>query len=383
MKRIYLDCASITPVDKRVLRVVRKYSGNEYANPSSWYKEGVDARKVLDQSRKTVASFIHAHADEVVFTSGGTEANSLAIIGYIEALHKKGMKYEDMHVMCSEIEHSSVRECFDVLKNKGVACNIITVSQKGVVDIEDLKSKLNSKTVLVSVMLVNNETGAIQPIKQIAKTLRHFAKTSGHNMLVLHSDASQSAYVEINVENMGLDMLTLDASKVYGPRGVGCLYVRRGVEISPIVYGGGQEGGLRSGTENLPGIAGFARAIDIAGKEREKEFARLSGLKKYFIDSLKAIRADIYLNGNIDTSSPHIANISIPSIDNEFFVMQLDAKGIAVSTKSSCLRDESESYVLSAMGANGNNSVRFSFGRWTGKGDVSKVLKVVKNILAN
>ncbi len=188
----------------------------------------------------------------------------------------------------------------------------------------------------------------------------------------------------MNVDQLGVDVLTLDGSKVYGPRGIGALYVRRNTPIEPIIFGGGQENGLRSGTENLPGIMGLAKALEIVGKERAKEAVRIRELKNYFMSELKKIRSDVIVNagGDHDSSVPHILNVSIPGIDNEFLLFQLDAAGIACSTKSSCLRDDDESYVLKAMGADSNTSLRFSSGRWTKRFEIDRVLKVLKTLLS-
>lgn len=392
-KRIYLDYASLTPVDRKVLREMKKYSGNRYANASSWYKEGVAAKKALEECRKKTAGFIHAHPDEIVFTSGGTEANNLAIIGAIEKLCEQGIEYERMHILISAIEHSSVRECANQLNGKGVRIGTVAVDGRGVVDLEDLKKQIRPDTALVSVMAVNNEIGTVQPLREIAKIIRHARETNFQSSIfnfqseakypLFHTDAAQGMYLELNVEKLGADLLTLDGSKVYGPRGIGALYVKRRVPVQAVIKGGGQENGLRSGTENLPAIAGFAKALEIAGQTRVREAARLNELKSSFVGRLKELKSGTAVNGEGAECSPHIANVSILGIDSEFFVLQLDAQGIACSTKSSCLKDEDESYVLKSIGANGKNSVRFSFGRNTKMRDVAKAIRVIGDLLGN
>lgn len=376
MKRIYLDYAAITPIDKRVSKEMRKYSRVEYGNPSAWYREGVAAREAIARARAEIAASIGAHSDEMIFTSGGTEANNIAILGVIEALRKTGVEYHDMHILMSAIEHSSVRECFAELSRRGAVTDEIAVDDRGIVSLDDLKTKIKPNTVLISVMMVNNETGAIQPVREITKIIRQARKQN----LLFHSDASQAIYQELNVDKLGVDLLTLDASKMYGPRSIGALFVRRGTPIAPIVFGGGQENGLRSGTENLPGIMGFAKAVEILTENRQAESARIGQLKRYFIDELKRIKPNIKLNGDFVETAPHIANVAIPDIDNEFFVLQLDAKGIACSTKSSCLRDHGESYVLKSMGANSAIAIRFSFGRMTRKNDIKRTIKIVSRL---
>ncbi len=396
--RIYLDYASLTPIDPRVSRVVAEFSGSAYANPSSWYKEGVAAKKALDEARKGAATFIGAQADEMVFTSGGTEANNIALQGVVNAFlaSKLSDKKIHPHIIISAIEHSSVVETARFLQKRGCEVTRMPVDKNGVVDLAELKKSIKSNTVLVSIMTVNNELGTIQPIREITKIIRQArAKFAGPNSAsiypLFHTDAAQAGlFLGLNVEQLGVDLMTLDAGKLYGPRGIGALYMRRKIKalIEPIMFGGGQEGGFRSGTENLPAIIGFAKAAELVLAEREQESARISKLKDIFVAGLQDIRSDIVINGALGQSdavalaaSPYILNISIPNIDNEFFVMQLDAAGIACSTKSSCLRDLDESYVLKAVGADSKTSVRFSFGRWTKKGDVSIALKIIRAIL--
>lgn len=387
-RRIYLDYASLTPIDERVLREMGKYSRAEYANPSSWCKEGVKAKKAMDDGRKIIADFIHAHTDEIIFTSGGTEANNLALLGPIEYSHSKGVEYKNMRILISEIEHSSIIECAAELKRRGVQVDSIDVDSSGVVKLDDLKKKIKTNTAIVSVMAVNNETGVIQPIREIAKIVRHFKSSSATEMddefeyPILHTDAAQAAcFQELNVEQLGIDLLTLDGSKVYGPRGIGALYIRRNTPIKGTIFGGGQEMGMRPGTENIPAIMGFAKALYIIRGERMREISRLGELKRYFISRLRSIKSNIIVNGGSAETSPHIANVSIPEIDNEFFLFQLDANGVVCSTKSSCLRDADESYVLKAMEADSKTSIRFSFGRGTKRRHIKKVLRIIERLL--
>lgn len=351
MKRIYLDYASLTPIDKGVLKVMKKYSKGDYSNPSSLYVSGVNAKKAIDDAKVRIAKIIHSHPDEILFTSGGTESNHLIL-----------KKFEGERVIISAIEHSSIIKDINAVH--------IPVNSSGLIDLEFLKESLTMDTALVSVMLVNNEIGAIEPIHEVVKIVRDFNKKNNTNILV-HTDACQAAvHLTLHVEKLGVDLMTLDGAKMYGPRGVGMLYVKRGsLDIT------------RAGTENVPAIMGFAYALELIDKKREKETIRIAELKAYFIKELQNINPEIKVNGSLEYSSPHILNVSIPNIDNEFFLFQLDAKGIEVSTKSACLRDEDESYVLKAIGANSKNSVRFSFGRGTSKGDLKKVLAVIKKIL--
>lgn len=344
MKRIYLDYASLTPLDKKVAKVMKKYQGLDYTNPSSLYASGVASKKAILSARESIAKVLHAHPDEIIFTSGGTESNALVL-----------KQFAGKKILVSAIEHSSI------ISTPGVTT--VPVDTNGIINLEELKKAITPETALVSVMMVNNEIGSIQPIQEIAKIVRDANKKLGTRIL-FHTDASQAMYLPIHVEKLGADLITLDGQKMYGPRGMGMLYIKRGtVKIE------------RGGTENVPGIMGFATALMLADKLREKESARLAESKKFFLKELQKKNLEIKVNGSLENSSPHILNISVPGIDNEFAVLKLDAKGIGCSTKSACLKDEDESYVLKAIGAESKNSLRFSFGRSTTKSQLKKVLK--------
>jgi cysteine desulfurase len=389
VKRIYLDYASLTPVDKRVQKEIKKYSGVEYGNPSALYASAVSAKNAIANARTRVAEVLHAHADEIFFTASGTEANNIALRAFGTAAHGS---QTGAHIVVSSIEHSSIIETARALEKKGNKVTYISVNSNGLVDLENFKKSLTPETILVSVMLVNNEVGTIEPIQDIAKIVRDFRKKNNSVFPLLHTDACQASLLPLHVEKLGVDLITLDGHKIYGPRGVGMLYIRRsvlvGLKIEPVITGGGQEKGLRSGTENVPGIMGFALALERTDALREKESRRLSALRTYFIDELKKKIPQAKVNGVnenpvhngatgglYELTSPHIVNVSIPGIDNEFFVLKLDAKGIECSTKSACLKDEDESYVLRAMDLDSSSSIRFSFGRETTKNDLKKVIK--------
>lgn len=355
MKRIYLDYASLTPIDRKVQKEIKKYSTGDYSNPSALYASAVKAKKALEDAKNRVAKVLHAHADEIVFTSGGTESNLLVLNQF------KGKK-----IVISSIEHSSI------IRNAQDDSQLtqIVVGSDGIIDLDLLKKSITAETALVSIMMINNEIGSIQPIQDIAKIVRDARKAFGTE-IILHTDACQAAiHSPLYVEKLGIDLMTLDGAKMYGPRGVGMLYVRRGtLKIE------------RAGTENIPGIMGFTLALELADKKREKETARISQLKNFFINRLHEINPEIKVNGAFENSVPSILNISIPKIDSEFFVLQLDARGIECSTKSACLRDEDESYVLKAIGADSKSSVRFSFGRKTTKRQLKKTLKIIEKIV--
>jgi cysteine desulfurase len=402
MKSVYLDYASQTPVDKRAEREMARYVKAErkglYANPSAVHGAGVAAKKILEASRASVAKFLDAHADEIVFTSGGTEANGLAIEGSARAMRHSGFAGSTAkpHIIISAIEHASIMEMATMMEKHGCDVTRLSVDRSGMVMLDELKKAIRPSTFMISIMTVNNEIGVIEPLSEIAKIIRYARTniTKHPSYPLFHTDASQAAlYYELDVEKLGVDLLTLDSIKVYGPKGVGALYVKRGTPIEEIMYGGGQENGLRSGTENVAGAVGFSKALEIAALERTVETMRLVALRDYFIDQLRAkTKVGISSNDNFRINGAYTAgdarsrvanniNVSLPNIDHEFFMLQLDARGVVCSTKSACLRDEDESYVLRAIGEKGQ-SLRFSLGRFTKKKDIVRALKFIDETLA-
>ena len=397
-KRIYMDNAATTPLDRRVLLAMRPYFSEKFGNPSSIHSEGVAGRKAVESARKSVAKILSARAEEIIFTSGGTESNNLAIFGVVKSLEKKGVPISKMHFITTAIEHSSILECFRELESLGAKVDYALVGEDGLVLPQTIAALLRSETVLVSVGFVNNEIGVVQPILKISKLLRNFAPTKPF----FHSDGSQAPlYFDCSAPRLGVDLLTFDGHKMYGPKGVGSLYIRRTVPLLPILIGGGQERGFRSTTENVPGIVGFARAFEIAAAGREKESARLMALRDYFHSevlnppertedgsSVRAgnagIRNKIIVNGSIENRSPNNVNISIPGLDTEFAVLKLDAAGIACSTKSSCLGSEGGSYVVRALGGQKErafSTLRFTFGRQTAKKDIDCLIAELVRII--
>lgn len=397
-KRIYLDYAATTPLDPRVEKAMRPFLRECFGNPSSIHAEGLAAKKALNAARVVIARCLEAHAEEVVFTSGGTEANNLAIFGTLFRLNLNLKKRT--HVVATNIEHSSVLEPLKELERQGRAeVTYVPVEADGIVKPEKVIAAIKPNTVLVSVMYANNEIGTIQPIRKIGQRLvsiRH-STFSIHNSPnekrypVFHSDACQAPlYLRCLVNALGVDFLSLDAHKIYGPKGVGALYVRRNTPLIPQLLGGGQERGMRATTENIPGIVGFAEALRHATAEREKESARLAVLRNLlYSEVLKNIRIKCEVNGSMEAGErlPNNLNISLPGVDTEFLTLQLDAAGIAVSTKSSCLKDEKESYVVAALGGGGKrarSTLRFTLGRHTTKADIvlaaQQLLKRIKRL---
>ncbi len=397
MNKIYLDNAATTPVNKEVKKVMDKYMTEEFGNPNSIHRLGVVAKIAVLNARKNVASAFNCHSDEIIFNSGGTEGNNAAIFGVFNHLRKNGNRYSDMRAVTTNIEHSSVLECFKELEKRGVKVDYAPVEKNGIVDPQKIKKLLKPETVLVSVMYVNNEIGTIQPIKEIAKVIRNFRKNLQPRLIggqattrnlqpaLLHTDACQAPlFLNLNVQELGVDLITIDGQKIYGPKGVGALFIKRGIEIEPILYGGGQESGLRSGTENVPLIVGLGKAIETANKNRIKNGERLSKVRDYGIEKIEEKIPKAVLNGDRIRRLPNNINISIPGIDPEFVVLQLDEKGIICSTKSACLKDETVSYVIAALGDSDKYSkisLRFSLGINTTKKDIDYLVKTLLAIL--
>lgn len=381
-KRIYLDHAATTPEDKRVVEVVRKASAETYGNPSSLHQEGVLARKVLETGRKSIADILCVRRDEIVFTSGGTESNNIAIFGAVNDPQKA-------HIIVSRIEHPSVLECVRELERRGAAVTYVPVDSDGLVSPKSVEDALRENTVLVSIMYANNEIGTIQPIAEIAKVIRRFREAKSHSSSVichplLHTDACQATnYLPMSVLKLGVDLMTFNASKIYGPKGVGALFVKQGVKLAPHIFGGGQERGLRSGTENVSAIAGFAEAMRVAEKMKEKESARLVKLRDFFIHEILTKIPDTVLNGSAAERLPNNVNISFLGMDAEEIVIGLDARGIAVSTGSACANIAGEgkvSHVVLALDGDrirAMGSVRFTLGRGTKKGDIEHTVKTL------
>lgn len=405
-KRIYLDHAALTPVApcvRRVMDEVYTMEGVAAANPSALYREGVQAERMITDARSRIAHCLHAHADELTFTSSGTEANNIALLGTIAHLvERQGKKYSDLHIIVSAIEHSSVLEVAHALERRGVQVDYAPVNTFGTVDLAVLKKLIRSQTVLVSVMAANNEIGTVQPVVDIAKLVRHARAQSGGTYPLFHSDACQLAqYAPIRTEGFGPDLLTFDAHKMYGPRGIGALWVRRRFRafLEPVYRGGGQERALRPGTESVPAIVGFAAAFEYVCADQTAEVARIETLRQLFIEGIQKkimpLVPGSVINGHELERLPHIVHISLPGIDTEMLVLQLDVAGIACSTKSSCMRDEAESYVVRALGAfdtgdeasqavknearlRAQHTLRLSMGRSTTERDVHTVLAALE-----
>jgi cysteine desulfurase len=360
-KRVYLDHAAATPVDPGVLRAMEPYWTLCAGNPSAVHAEGVAAQKAVASSRARIATLLGARPDEIIFTSGATESANLALVGAVRAW-RVAHPNRTPHLVISAIEHAAVIEAAEMLRAKGARVDILPCNAEGVVSPEMLAPLLSVDTVLVSVMLANNEIGTIQPLAQYAKVIRKWKRDirqvtrdmrarDDDRYPLLHSDATQAMnYLPVEIPSLGVDMLTWNAAKIYGPKGIGALFVARGTPLTPLIVGGGHERGVRAGTENVPGIVGFAEALAQAVDMRDGEAERLRELRDEFLRELQARFSDMIVNGTTRERLPNNINISFPDIDHEFLVLALDARGFAVSAKSACGEQEFDvSHVLVAL----------------------------------
>jgi len=379
-EKIYLDYAAGTPVDPRVFAAMKPYFSQKFGNPGSVHSFGQDAIAAVDRSRESIARALGAEFREVIFTGSATEANNLAIRGAIKKWKDVGNKGIP-RIVVSSIEHESVLETARDLEKEGVKVVYVPVDKKGMVNLRILEESLDNRTVLVSMMYANNEIGAIQPIAEIAAIIKKFRGTSIFPLF--HTDAVQAfQFLDCDVQKLGVDMMTLSAHKIYGPKGIGALYMRR--PIMPVITGGGQEFGMRSGTENVPSIVGFAKAVASAETVREKEAERIMTLNDHFWRRIKNIFPKAERNGSVD-GLPNIVNVYFPGYEAQDILTRLDLEGIAASSASACRsRALDASYVITALGYSKERakaSIRFSIGRPTTKREIDTALKVLKKIL--
>jgi len=375
MRRVYLDHAATTPVDPRVAEVALECMTGNYGNPSSLHQFGRLARQAVETAREQVAGLIGAAAKEVVFLSGGTEGDNLAIKGVAAALKKRGN-----HIITSAIEHHAVLHMCEYLEGAGCRVTYLPVDEHGLVRLSDVEAALTKETVLVTIMLGNNEVGTIQPIADIARLTRARG-------IVLHTDAVQAtAQVPVNVDALGVDLLTISGHKMYGPKGIGALYIRRGTRLVPQALGGGHEHKLRAGTENVPGIAALGKAAELARAELAERGRHLSALRDRFLDGIMERIPDVKLNGHPERRLPNNANLSFKYVEGEALLLNLDMRGIAVSSGSACTSGSLEpSHVLLAMGVPpevAQGSLRFTFGRQNTDDDVDYVLQELPPVVA-
>jgi cysteine desulfurase len=400
-KTIYLDHAGATYLDPTILLHMNKAESALYANPSSLYVSGVAVRNTIDTAREDIAKQLFAHSDEIIFTGSGTESDALAIWGVVNnyqlqiANTDADAKKELPHIITCTIEHSAVLENCRLLQSRGLAeVTYIEPDAMGVISPNSIRDAIGPSTVLVSIMYANNEIGTIQPIQEIAKVIRSYRKTHESIYPYFHTDAAQAMnylFTE-NVEKLGVDLMSFNSSKIYGPKGMGALYKKRSITLCPMYAGGGQEQGLRSGTENVAGIMGLSLALVKANLIKEKESSRLTKLRDYMIEHLLLLKDsgyDVILNGSAIDRLPNNINISISGISSELLVIELDALGIMVSAKSACKSSEPDaSHVIGALRrAQGSTddthdgSLRITLGRKTTKEDIDTCVRAIKKIL--
>lgn len=384
MKRIYLDNAAATPIDGDVLKLVtvtaKKYPGN----PSALHREGVEARRVLESARTTIADSMGAHTDEIIFTSTATESNNMAIVGVVREAKAKGIITP--HIIASTIEHPSVLEVLRALPQEGVRVDYVPVDSRGIVNLKELRKLITKDTILISIMYANNEIGVIEPIRDIAREVRHARKAFNSAYPYFHTDAAQATnYLDMNVARLGVDLMTISSGKIYGPRGIALLYVRRGTEMGAFMYGGSHEGRRRPGTEAVALAVGFAEALKLAEKIKPKESLRVIKLRNMLAEKILKKISGVEINGDLVHTLPNILNVSIDGCEGEALVIYLDAEGIAVSGRSACMSSENgPSHVILALGKAGESvagAIRFSLGRETKQEDIKKVLHELPRIV--
>lgn len=374
MKSIYLDYAATTPVHPDVVQAMLPYFTERFGNPSSIYSYGQEAKEAIEKARATVADFMGARPEEIVFTSGGTESDNFAIKGVAYANEKKGN-----HIITNAIEHHAVLETCKFLEERGFRVTYLPVDQYGLVSPDDVRQAITSQTVLISVMHANNEIGTIQPIADIARVAREAG-------IYLHTDAVQTfGHIPVNVDALGVDLLALSAHKLYGPKGVGALYIRKGTKMVSFMHGGAQERNRRASTENVAGIVGLGKAVEIAQLEMADEERRLTALRDKLISGLTARIEHLRLNGHPSLRLANNVNMSFEFVEGESMCLSLDFEHMCASTGSACSSSANEpSHVLKALGLPPQlayGSLRFTMGKWTTEQDIDRVLDVLPRIV--
>lgn len=397
-KNIYLDHAATTPVRPEVVKAMAPYWQDKFGNPSSFHSPGKTAKDAVEAARGKIAKIFNCRGSEIIFTAGGTESDNLAVLGAARANKDFGK-----HIITSRIEHPAVLESCKKLEREGFEVSYIGVDNDGIIKLDEFKKALRSDTIIVSIMYANNEIGTIQPIAEIAKIIRNFRNlkqktlTPPHSSPYIrgggaglatpffHTDACQAAgALELDVAKLGVDLLTINGSKIYGPKGIGVLYAKKGVKIEPLIYGGGQEKKLRSGTENVPAIVGLGEALVLAQKEKAVENKRLAALRDYFIKKILEIIPS-RLNGHPALRLPNNINITIPGVEGEAMLLYLDSYGIYAATGSACSSASLKpSHVLLAIGRkdeDAHSSLRFTLGLATTKADLDYALAKLPPII--
>lgn len=379
-KPVYLDYAAATPLDAAVQAAMQPYLADNFYNPSATYTAGRQIQTALSDARSSIAHWLGARPSEIIFTAGGTEANNLAIHGVMR-------QYPDANVVVSSIEHESV-----LAPAHRYECHEAPVNAQGRVQLDDLQAKIDEQTVLVSVMYANNEVGTLQPLKEISQLVagivRERLRAGNTRPLYLHTDACQAAnYLDIHVARLGVDLMTMNGGKIYGPKQSGTLYVKGGVVLQPLIDGGGQERGLRSGTENVSAAIGFAAALDAAQQMKHDEGKRLQKLQQHFSNLILQHAPQTIINGDKKHRLPNNVHVTLPGYDNERLLIQLDQAGIMAAAGSACSASSDQpSHVLRAMGvsdADAQASLRFTLGRATSMQDIERTVQVLGSLIVS
>jgi cysteine desulfurase len=375
LNRIYMDYAATTPVHPEVTQAMLPYFSEYFGNASSIHSYGMEAQKGINKAREIIAGFIGARPEEIIFTSGGTESDNFAIKGVADSW--KGKKN---HIITSAIEHHAVLETCHYLEKKGFELTVLPVDKYGMVDPQDVKKAINSNTFLISIMHASNEVGTVQPISEIGNISREAG-------VYLHTDAVQTfGHLPIDVQEMNVDLLSISGHKLYGPKGIGVLYIRKGTKILPFMHGGGQEDGRRGGTYNTPAIVGLGKAVEIATKDMGQEGEVISSLRDRLINGLLSKVEFTKLNGHPTSRLPNNINVSMAFVEGEATLLSLDMAGISASTGSACSSESSEpSHVLSAMSVPAEEarcSMRFTLGKWTSQADIDALLNTLPGIIS-
>ena len=367
---MYLDNSATTQVSEEVFEEMKPYFTQEFGNPSTLYSIGRESKKALNLARQRVADAINAKPEEIIFTSGGSESDNLAIKGLAFKLRNRGN-----HIITTEIEHPAVKDTLYFLESIGYDVTYLPVYENGIIKVEDLEEAITDETILITIMHGNNEIGTIQPIEEIGKIARE-------RKIKFHTDAVQTfGKIEVDVEKLNVDLLSLSSHKINGPKGVGALYIKKGTRVEPLIHGGGQERGIRSGTENVPGIVGFGKACELASKNLEEHYKKLSSIRDELIEKVLATIPEAYVNGDMEHRLPNLVNFRFKAIEGESLILLLDAKGYQASTGSACSSNKLEaSPVLTALGLDPvdvHGSLRISLAPESDSFDVDEFVDVI------
>jgi len=370
---VYLDNSATTRPRNEVVDEMITMLKNNYGNPSSLHRKGLEAEKKIKSARKKVSTFLKVREDEVFFTSGGTESNNIAIQGIVNRNKKRGN-----HLITTKIEHPSVLKIFNKYEEEGFNVSYLNVDEYGIINLKELEESINESTILVSIMAVNNEIGSIQPLKTIKEIINRKNKITK-----FHVDGVQGiGKVHINIKEIGIDSISFSSHKIHGPKGVGCLYVKKDINLEPIFYGGSQERGIRVGTENVPGIVGFGKAVEILNDKFEDELKHVIKIKEYFIEKVMENIKDTKINSDLEKSAPHIVSLSFSGTRGEILLHYLEERGIYISTRSACSSGKkNESHVLKSIGLNSDQiegTIRVSFSYSNNLEEVDYVVEKLK-----